>query len=277
MSGGGAALYDAIGASYPATRRADAAIVSALAMHLGLHADGQYLDLGCGSGNYTLALAARGGRWLAIDASATMLGHARGRPGAEHVTWLQGDAAALPCADACFDGVLCTLAIHHFGALGPAFTEIARVLRRGAPFVCFTSLAGQMRHYWLWHYFPRMMAASTRQMPQRAVLEAALFAAGLTQVQIEPFAVTPALQDLFLYSGKQRPALYLDAGVRANISSFARLCPQDELQQGLAALRRDLDAGRFAAEACCADGESGDYAFVVARAAGKANAASAIQ
>ena len=267
MSGGGQPLYDSIGASYPATRRADAAIVSALAAHLGLCTDGRYLDLGCGSGNYTRALAARGGRWLGLDASATMLGHARSRPGAGNVTWVQGDAAALPCRDASCDGVLCTLAIHHFSALGPAFTEIARVLRRDAPFVCFTSLAGQMRHYWLWRYFPRMMAASTAQMPQRPALEAALRAAGLTQVRIEPFTVTPALQDLFLYSGKQRPQLYLDAGVRANISSFARLCPKDELEQGLAALRADLAAGRFDSDAGPSAGEAGDYAFVIARVA----------
>ena len=217
--------------------------------------------------DWRIEASERLGRWLGLDASATMLGHARSRPGAGNVTWVQGDAAALPCRDASCDGVLCTLAIHHFSALGPAFTEIARVLRRDAPFVCFTSLAGQMRHYWLWRYFPRMMAASTAQMPQRPALEAALRAAGLTQVRIEPFTVTPALQDLFLYSGKQRPQLYLDAGVRANISSFARLCPKDELEQGLAALRADLAAGRFDSDAGPSAGEAGDYAFVIARVA----------
>ena len=55
--------------------------------------------------------------------------------------------------------------------------------------------------------------------------------------------VTNELQDLFLYSGKHRPDLYLDPAVRDNISSFANLAPVSELQDGLALLASDIQTG----------------------------------
>jgi membrane-bound lytic murein transglycosylase MltF len=73
------------------------------------------------------------------------------------------------------------------------------------------------------------------------------------------------LEDLFLYAGKHRPELCLDAAVRANISSFANLAPAAELQDGLARLTADLRSGAFASVKDRYATEVGDYAYVVAR------------
>ena len=51
--------------------------------------------------------------------------------------------------------MLCTLAIHHFAALQPAFAQAHRVLRTDGRFVIFTAFAEQMHAYWLDRYFPR--------------------------------------------------------------------------------------------------------------------------
>jgi ubiquinone/menaquinone biosynthesis C-methylase UbiE len=71
---------------------------------------------------------------------------------------------ALPFQDDIFSGVMCTLAIHHFQALRPAFQEAFRVLATGR-FVLFTGTAEQMHGYWLNAYFPTAMARSIAQMP----------------------------------------------------------------------------------------------------------------
>lgn len=257
------ALYDLIGSSYARSRCADPAIASALARELRPTPDGAYLDLACGTGNYTVALSALGGSLSAIDASSVMLAQARCK--ASTVAWVQASADALPFPDASFDAAICTLAIHHFPDLQAAFSEVRRTLRAG-PFVIFTGLAEQMRGYWLGHYFPQMMARSIEKMPTAAQVRSALSRAGFASLGITPFFVTDELQDLFLYSGKHRPELYLDPTVRVNISSFAQLAPAAELEEGLTRLAADLRSGAFASIQARHATAAGDYAYVVARA-----------
>ncbi len=94
------------------------------------------LDVGCGTG--TLALAARGrvganGSVRGVDASAEMIARAKaksvrsGVPAAFEVAVAQ----SLPFADATFDVVLCSLALHHVpeDARAAALAEMRRVLK----------------------------------------------------------------------------------------------------------------------------------------------------
>ncbi|MET3808075.1 SAM-dependent methyltransferase [Nakamurella sp. UYEF19] len=53
------------------------------------------LDFGCGTGLLTRALATPGRVVIGVDPSATMLGYARRQPGAEAITWIDGDATAI--------------------------------------------------------------------------------------------------------------------------------------------------------------------------------------
>ena len=160
------------------------------------------------------------------------------------IAWAQSSADAPSFPDAAFNGAICTLAIHHFPDLESPFAEVRRTLHSGS-FVIFTGLAEQMRHYWLCHYFPETMARSIEKMPSESQVRAALSRSGFKSVKVTPFFVTNDLKDLFLYSGKHRPGLYLDPAVRANMSSFANLAPTAELQDGLARLTADLQSGAF--------------------------------
>jgi SAM-dependent methyltransferase len=258
-------LYDFIGTTYARSRRADPAIAQMLAQELRLTSAGAYLDLACGTGNYTVALSALGGAWSAIDVSEVMLAQARTKSGS--IAWAQSSADSLPFPSATFDGAICTLAIHHFPGLESPFSEVRRTLRSGS-FVIFTGLAEQMRYYWLCHYFPDMMSRSIDKMPSESQIRSALRRSGFKSVTVAPFFVTKELQDLFLYSGKHRPELYLDPAVRANISSFANLTAPAELHDGLARLTADLQSGKFTSVKTRYATEAGDYAYVIARADG---------
>ncbi|WP_244827485.1 bifunctional 2-polyprenyl-6-hydroxyphenol methylase/3-demethylubiquinol 3-O-methyltransferase UbiG [Caballeronia sp. TF1N1] len=80
------ALYDALN---PAA--ADTAFYLALA-----ESAGHIVDLGCGTGLLACELAMRGYKVTGIDPSAPMLRVARARAHGERVTWIEGDASALP-------------------------------------------------------------------------------------------------------------------------------------------------------------------------------------
>jgi SAM-dependent methyltransferase len=54
------------------------------------------LDLGCGTGTFALLLAARGIEVIGVDPAGASLDVARAKPGADGVTWIQGDASAIP-------------------------------------------------------------------------------------------------------------------------------------------------------------------------------------
>jgi SAM-dependent methyltransferase len=53
------------------------------------------LDLGCGTGIFALLLSARGMRVTGVDPARASLDVARQKPGADRVTWIDGDAAAI--------------------------------------------------------------------------------------------------------------------------------------------------------------------------------------
>ncbi|MGI8657427.1 MAG: class I SAM-dependent methyltransferase [Candidatus Limnocylindria bacterium] len=54
------------------------------------------LDLGCGTGVFALRLAERGLRVIGVDPAGASLDVACAKPGSERVTWIHGDASAIP-------------------------------------------------------------------------------------------------------------------------------------------------------------------------------------
>lgn len=256
------AVYQHIGRSYDLTRRPDPYIVSRLEHYLKIRPDLSYLDAACGTGNYTLALAQSGGRWHGIDQSQRMIEEARKK--SKSILWQLADVSRLPYDDGMFAGVVCTLAIHHFISLPSAFSEIHRVIRTGN-FVLFTSTPEQMMRYWLVDYFPEALHKSAQQMPCADVVDNVLSGSGFHSIETEDYSIREDLQDLFLYSGKHRPEIYLDALVRSGISTFALLASPTEIEEGCARLASDIKTGRIAEVVKKYEHGGGDYKFVVAR------------
>jgi ubiquinone/menaquinone biosynthesis C-methylase UbiE len=92
---------------------------------------GTLLDVGCGTGSYTAALAEHGWEVTGVDISEDMLRRARERG----VTAVHADAIALPFEDASFDAVVSVLTNTDLDDLAGVVAEIVRVLRPGGPLV----------------------------------------------------------------------------------------------------------------------------------------------
>ncbi len=255
------ALYDKIGIGYDTTRSADPFILSRLLHHLSPAPDALYLDVGCGTANYTLAIKDTGVRIVGIDFSRAMLSRAREK--SPSLLLSRARAEALPFHDAVFGGATCTFVHHHMDDSVAAFGELRRVLRPGSRLVLLNSTIEQTRHCWLSEYFPKAIARAMvpfERLNTRAALEAAAF----NLVGTEPYAVKDDLRDWFLYCGKNRPDLYLDARVRAGISAFANAHDQDEIEAGVERLRRDIASGRIREVQREYGWEGGDYTITIA-------------
>lgn len=252
--------YDVIGSNYNQTRRADPYLTRRLMYRLNPNQQGRYLDIGCGTGNYTLALADLGFSFTGVDPSEKMLATAQLR--STNIHWVLAGVEQLPFEDALFCGATGILTLHHWSDMSKAFTEIYRVLQPGANLVLFTSEPAQMQGYWLNHYFPEMMKKSIEQMPSSESVVKAATQSGFKHVASEMYQVQDDLQDGFLYVGKNRPELYFDASIRHGISSFSDLSHADEVQTGLEKLQSDVQSKRIEGIRQKYQNETGDYLFL---------------
>lgn len=235
--------YDRIGSGYNSTRRADPYLTSQLVKYVQPKFDGLYLDIGCGTGNYTIAVHKQGYSFIGIDPSKRMLNIAESKMAT--ITWQIGSAEQTNLEDSCVDGVIGTCTIHHWNDLEKGFVELYRILRPGGKLVLFTSTPVQMKGYWLNHYFPKMMKDSIEQMPALAAVTDALQVANFKDIRTTPYFVQENLEDLFLYCGKARPSLYLNKKVRDGISSFSDLSRKQEVYLGLERLKKDIETEKI--------------------------------
>ena len=256
-----ATIYNTIGNDYNAYRKADPYLLSRILVLLKPKAGQNFLDLGCGTGNYTIPLSEKGLNIIGIDPSKKMIETAKSRT--KSVNWKIGTAENIPADDQSFHGVIATLTLHHWKNIKKAFQEIGRVLKSDGRVLIFTSSPEQMKGYWLNHYFPKMLAKSTLQMPSFLSLKQAAKQNGFRISTIEEYFVKGDLSDHFLDVGKNRPELYLNPKIRNSISSFAALGNKIEVDTGLKKLRADIDSGRFSIIKKSYDNDWGDYLFML--------------
>lgn len=255
--------YNQIGINYNKTRTADPYLTEQLIKHLNPNKEGLYLDIGCGTGNYTNELQERGFQWIGIDPSIEMLEKALSKN--QNVQWKIGSAEKTDLPQHSIDGIVATLTIHHWTNLMRAFSELAYILKPEGKIVIFTSTPQQMQGYWLNHYFPKMLQNSMLQMPTLKVIEEAMNHSGIKIVNTEIYNIKPELRDQFLYCGKENPELYFDESIRHGISSFSALANIKEVQNGLDKLRRDIDSGKIKEIIKSYENNLGDYLYIIGK------------
>lgn len=92
------------------------------------------LDVATGGGHAAFALAPHAAEVVALDLTRPMLEVAQKEAdarGLTNISYVEGDAQALPFADESFDVVACRQAPHHFPRIEQAVSEWARVLKPG--------------------------------------------------------------------------------------------------------------------------------------------------
>lgn len=132
----------------------DAALTRRFVDALGSAATGRILDVACGPGIITLAVAATAREVVAFDLTSRMLESARQRCAAAsrtNVSFVEGDAARLPFPADVFDAVVTRLSVHHFREPAGPIGEMARILRPGGVCVFADVISSEDHREADWH------------------------------------------------------------------------------------------------------------------------------
>src|SRR5688572_4573715 len=129
--------YDTIGINYDETRKADPYLTGRLLHHLQPGPNNIYLEIGCGTGNYTIEFHKKGFKCIGIDPSTEMLEKARNK--APEIDWRYGTAEETGLESNSISGIIAQLTIHHWANLENGFLEMGRILKPGGRIVIFTS------------------------------------------------------------------------------------------------------------------------------------------
>jgi ubiquinone/menaquinone biosynthesis C-methylase UbiE len=207
--------------------------MDALSVHLPDKAVGRILDLGCGTGRFSEALAAHfDADVLAIDPSMKMLDRACEKRVNGRVHYGRGRAEAIPLASESVDIIFMSMSFHHFTDPLVAALECHRVLREHGITFVRTGTREQIPFYPYVPFFPASRPILDQVLPTTSRVREVFEAAGFRVVHWEVITQTVAL-DYWSYADK------LSAG---GDSVLASLTPQD-LRTGLDAVRSHAGTG----------------------------------
>ena len=114
---------------------------------------GPVLDVGCGTGNYTLEIARRGAKAVGIDLSFDMAIFAKTQAEREGLKmhFVVGRIEAMPFKKDIFDGVLGVTALCFISNAETAIVEINRVMKKGG-----LVILGELNRFSYWALLRRM-------------------------------------------------------------------------------------------------------------------------
>ena len=190
------------------------------------------LDLGCGTGRFTIPIAERtGARTVGADLSQEMLAEAASKPGADAVWWVRCDAHDLAFRSGAFQCIFMSLLLHHVEDMEQTLRECYRALRRGGVCLIRTSAHEDMETMPVYRFFPRAWEIDRNRLPAISVIEDSMLCAGFRHVAHEK-----VVQELVASA-----EAYLDKMRRKNISALT-LISDEEFAEGLRRLEEHFES-----------------------------------
>src|SRR5262245_11611771 len=183
------------------------------------------VDVGCGTGRFTVPLAERlQARVIGIDPSERMPEIARRKMVAGRVEFRQGRGECLPVDDGVADLVFLSMVLHHLDAPADAARECRRVLRYGGR-VCVRNSTRETE-YVQRRFFPGIVPIIEAELPSPGEMIELFEAAGF-KCRAHKLVPHPLAENWHALSDK--------LALRAD--SFLARLPDADFEAGLAALR----------------------------------------
>jgi len=220
--------YDAIAPSYARHRLAQEFVVEIIDRLRGKSPGRSVLEVGCGTGAYSTAIAEAGScKVYAMDLSRQMLGRASAR---DAIVYLQASAASLPFADHTLDMIFSVNVVHHLRDVADFFRESFRILGPGGIFCTATdSQAIIERRQPLSRYWPATVPVELERYHDMEALRGELALAGFRSIDECEGRSSFSIPDSEPYRDKAFSCL--------------QLISEEEFTRGLRAMESDLRAG----------------------------------
>ena len=175
---------------YDAARQLPAATLrlwlDAIARHVRPAVIDTIVDVGCGTGRFSAALADRfHARVIGIDPSRTMLQQGINHVSHPEVCFREGEAEHLPVDDAAASLVFLSMVYHHLNDLHAAVREFRRVLRRDGLLVIRNSTRDTLDDVPYLHYFPGAKSFNKQRFPSRHEIITTMQAHGFSLLALE--------------------------------------------------------------------------------------------
>jgi ubiquinone/menaquinone biosynthesis C-methylase UbiE len=231
---------DARAATYDATRSASESMVGALLRALGQASGRSLLDIGGGTGNYSVAMREAGFQVTPVELSEAMARRAAAKLGTDAI--VQGDALRLPFRDASFDCAVSVNVSHHLDWWAH-IAEAKRVVGNGT-FAMQVNTRENLAAHWIFEYFPAAKEPTLALHPPAEEVAGAMRSAGFRDAGWEGL-VFGDQADATFEALKHWPGTYLDDGYRRNTTFFTRM-PAGLERTGVARLRKDHASGALA-------------------------------
>jgi ubiquinone/menaquinone biosynthesis C-methylase UbiE len=234
MAGGSGDLrqtlnYDLIASEYAQHRQIHPGVLRNLCARIDISNGFRVLEVGCGTGNYILALERlTEARCWGLDPSGGMLAEAQARPGG--IRFQIGGAEGLDFPAGFFNVVFSVDVIHHVGDRLAYFQEAYRVLKVGGAVCTVTDSEWIIRNRQpLAVYFPETIEVELDRYPGIDQLQDLMKQAGFDETSQELVEFRYELAEMQAYRDKAFSALHL--------------IPEEAFQRGIERLAGDLWAG----------------------------------
>ena len=142
------------------------------------------LDLGCGTGRFSQALASRfAADVVGIDPSAKMLAQAQAKPHSSRVRYAMGRGEEIPLSSHSVDLVFMSMVFHHFKSPALVARECGRVLRDGGLVFLRAGTLEQVPSYPYVPFFPGSVSIMERTLVANQVVRGTFESAGLRTIE----------------------------------------------------------------------------------------------
>ena len=185
------------------------------------------LDLGCGTGRFSEALAAHfDSEVIGIDPSQKMLEQAKKKLRDVRVRYQPGCGEAIPLPNDSVDLVFMSMSFHHFTDQKLAARECRRVLRDGATAIVRTGTRDRIRSYPYVEFFPESVPIMEDYLPTGTLVREVFELAGFSTVS----------SDVIIQEIAENYVTYVEKLLAGADSVLAQLSPT-EFQAGIDAMR----------------------------------------